>query len=126
MPAIRATTIRATIARYRAGACAAILLITTGVPVPAAPAAQTPSAAGACDTPQHHQFDFWVGDWQVFEAKSNRLVGYDRVEKHSHGCIVQQNLTMVTDLYRGPGLGYRMSGIGVNRFDGDSWLELWA
>ena len=90
--------------------------------VPAAPA----TAAGPCDTPQHHQFDFWVGDWQVFEAKSNRLVGYDRVEKHSHGCIVQQNLTMVTDLYRGTGVGYRMSGISVNRFDGESWLELWA
>jgi hypothetical protein len=118
--------------RYMTGACAALVLTVTGLlpasgaPVPAAPAAQTQSAAGACDTPQHHQFDFWVGDWQVFAAKSNQLVGYDRVEKHSHGCIVQQNLTMVTDLYRGPGLGYRMSGISVNRFDGDSWLELWA
>jgi len=84
------------------------------------------AAPGPCDTPQHHQFDFWVGDWQVFEAKSNQLVGYDRVEKSSHGCIVQQNLTMVTDLYRRPGVGYRMSGIGVNRFDGEGWLELWA
>jgi hypothetical protein len=116
--------------RYTIGACAAILLTSSSLPVPAAPAAPAvPSAvpsAGPCDTPQHHQFDFWVGDWQVFEAKSNRLVGYDRVEKHSHGCIVQQNLTMVTDLYRGPGVGYRMSGIGVNRFDGEGWLELWA
>jgi hypothetical protein len=127
MPDRRFSTIR-----YMAGACAAILLTATGLlsataaSVPAAPAAQTQPAAGACDTPQHHQFDFWVGDWQVFEAKSNQLVGYDRVEKHSHGCIVQQNLTMVTDLYRGPGVGYRMSGISVNRFDGASWLELWA
>jgi hypothetical protein len=79
-----------------------------------------------CDTPQHHQFDFWVGDWQVFDAKTNQLVAFDRVEKHSHDCIVQQNLTMVTDLYRRPGVGYRMTGIGVNRFDGESWLELWA
>jgi len=127
MPSRRCSTVG-----YMTGACAAILLTATGLPtatgapVPAAPAAQTQPTAGPCDTPQHHQFDFWVGDWQVFEAKSNQLVGYDRVEKHSHGCIVQQNLTMVTDLYRGPGLGYRMSGIGVNRFDGDSWLELWA
>ena len=88
-------------ARYTTGACAAILLA-AGAPVPAAPAAQTAAAAGPCDSPQHHEFDFRVGDWQVFEAKSNRLAGYDRVEKHSHGCIVQQNLTMVTDLYRGP------------------------
>ena len=71
--------------RYTTGVCAAILLTSSSLPVPAAPAAQAVPAAGPCDTPQHHQFDFWVGDWQVFEAKSNRLVGYDRVEKHSHG-----------------------------------------
>ena len=84
------------------------------------------SASAPCDSPQHHQFDFWVGDWQVFDAKTNQLVGFDRVEKHSRGCIVQQNLTMITDLYRRPGVDYRMTGIGVNRFDGASWLEMWA
>jgi hypothetical protein len=84
------------------------------------------SASAPCDTPQHHQFDFWVGDWQVFDGRTNQLVAFDRVEKHSDGCIVQQNLTMVTDLYRRQGVGYRMTGIGVNRFDGESWLELWA
>jgi hypothetical protein len=84
------------------------------------------SASAPCDSPQHHQFDFWVGDWQVFDAKTHQLVAFDRVEKHSQGCIVQQNLTMVTDLYRRPGVSYRMTGIGVNRFDGESWLELWA
>lgn len=84
------------------------------------------SATAPCDTAQHHQFDFWVGDWQVFDARTNQLVAFDRVEKHSQGCIVQQNLTMVTDLYRRQGVSYRMTGIGVNRFDGESWLELWA
>ena len=84
------------------------------------------SASAPCDTAQHHQFDFWVGDWQVFDAKTNQLVGFDQVEKHSHGCIVQQNLTMLTELYRRPGVAYRLAGIGVNRFDGESWLEMWA
>jgi hypothetical protein len=112
--------------RYIIGTFGTIVLFSSVQTVPAAPATAEKPAAGPCDTPQHHQFDFWVGDWQVFEAKSNRLVGYDRVEKHSHGCIVQQNLTMITDLYRGAGVGYRMSGISVNRFDGAAWLELWA
>ena len=100
---------------------AIVLAVATSV---GARAAESPVAP--CDTPQHHQFDFWVGDWQVFDAKTNRLVGFDRVEKHSHGCIVQQNLTMLTDLYRRPGADYRLAGIGVNRFDGESWLEMWA
>jgi hypothetical protein len=90
---------------------------------PPAPAAQT---ASPCDTPQHHQFDFWLGDWQVFDANNNQLVAFDRVEKHSQGCIVQQNLIFITDMYRRPGVAYRLTGIGVNRFDGEGWLEMWA
>ena len=82
--------------------------------------------APACGTPQHHQFDFWLGDWQVFDAATDKLVAFDRVEKRYDGCIVEQNMTFVTDLYRRPGAGYRLSGMSVNRYDGEAWLELWA
>jgi hypothetical protein len=91
-----------------------------------AAAAEPPAIEAPCETPQNHQFDFWVGDWQVFDATNNQLVGFDRVEKHSRGCIVQENLTMTSDLYRRPGVPYRMAGIAVNRFDGEAWLQLWA
>jgi hypothetical protein len=83
----------------------------------------TPST---CDAPEHHQFDFWLGDWQVFDAESNTLVGFDHVEKLAHGCIVQQNLTFLTDIWRRPGVPYRLAGIGVSRFDGEHWLQMWA
>jgi hypothetical protein len=102
------------------------LVLTVSVTSARSPAAVDNKGDGPCDTPQHHQFDFWVGDWRVFDAKTNELVGFDRVEKHSHGCTVQQNLTMITDLYRRPGVDYRLAGISVNRFDGENWLELWA
>ena len=84
------------------------------------------TAPATCDTPQHHQLDFWVGDWQVFDAATNQLVAFERVEKHSQGCIVQENLTFLTDMYRRPGVKYRLAGIGVNRFDGENWLQMWA
>ncbi len=84
------------------------------------------TAPATCDTPQHHQLDFWVGDWQVFDAETNQLVAFERVEKHSEGCIVQENLTFLTDMYRRPGVKYRLAGIGVNRFDGEMWLQMWA
>jgi hypothetical protein len=107
------------------------VVVTTALDTGTAAATATPMAAPddgatACGTPQHHQFDFWVGDWLVYDAKTNQLVGFDRVEKHSRGCIVQQNLTMLTDLYRRPEVGFRMTGISVNRFDGERWLEMWA
>lgn len=96
----------------------------------AEPAAATPSPAAAiepCDAPEIHQFDFWVGDWLVYDADhGEQLVAFERVEKLLHGCVIQENLTLLTDLYRRPGVGYRLTGIGVNRFDGERWLQLWA
>lgn len=88
----------------------------------AAPVVATPP----CEMPANHQLDFWVGDWQVFDAASGTLVAVDRVQKHSEGCIVEQNMTFLTDLYRRPGAKYRLCGISINRYDGEAWLELWA
>jgi hypothetical protein len=84
------------------------------------------TAPAICDTPQHHQLDFWVGDWQVFDGEKNQLVGVERVEKLLAGCIVQENLTLLTDLYRRPEVKYRLAGMAVNRFDGETWLQMWA
>jgi hypothetical protein len=117
-----------------AGASAAVLLSVSAVALDSpgqaraggTTALEQTTAPAACDTPQHHQLDFWVGNWQVFDAATNQLVAFERVEKHSEGCIVQENLTFLTDMYRRPGVKYRLAGIGVNRFDGENWLQMWA
>jgi hypothetical protein len=117
-----------------AGASAAVLLGVSAVALDSAGQARTAetmaleqtTAPATCDTPQHHQLDFWVGNWQVFDAATKQLVAIERVEKHSEGCIVQENLTFLTDMYRRPGVKYRLAGIGVNRFDGENWLQMWA
>lgn len=84
------------------------------------------TAPTSCDTPQHHQMDFWVGDWQVFDAQSKALVAYDHVEKQYEGCVIQESLTFLTDMYRRPGARVRLAGVALNRFDGESWLQMWA
>jgi hypothetical protein len=117
-----------------AGASAAVLLGVSAVALDSpgqARAAETmaleqTTTPATCDTPEHHQLDFWVGNWQVFDAATNQLVAFERVEKHSEGCIVQENLTFLTDMYRRPGVKYRLAGIGINRFDGETWLQMWA
>jgi hypothetical protein len=48
------------------------------------------------------------------------------VQKHTEGCIIQQNLTFLTDMYRRPGVPYRLAGISINRFDGEHWVQMWA
>ncbi len=122
--------------RFALMAAAIAALYACGTAAAAEPDPSTPSAtkleaapvltAPACDTPAHHQFDFWLGEWQVFDATNNTLVAFDRIEKHSEGCIVQQNMNFVTDMYRRPGAAYRLAGISVNRYDGEAWMEMWA
>jgi len=56
--------------------------------------AQTPTPQGKArvcmNTPEYRQFDFWVGDWEVFNP-SGRLVGTNRVLLLQDGCIVEEN-----------------------------------
>lgn len=94
--------------------------VTAGVPL------EQSAAPSTCDTPQHHQLDFWVGDWQVFDASTQKLVAFDHIEKHSEGCIIEEHLTFLTDLYRRPGVRARLEGISISRFDGERWLQMWA
>jgi hypothetical protein len=107
---------------------AAASILASPAPVVAAEtlALEQSSTPATCDTPRHHQLDFWVGDWQVFDADTNRLVAFDRIEKHAEGCIVQQNLSFITDMYRRPGVEYRFAGMSVSRFDGERWIQMWA
>ena len=43
----------------------------------------------SCDSPQHHQFDFWLGEWDVQVA--GRVVARSRIERLEGGCIIQEN-----------------------------------
>jgi hypothetical protein len=108
-------------------ASAAALL---GPPVVAHAQARAPleqsAAPATCDTPEHHQLDFWLGDWQVFDGATNELVAVDHIEKHSEGCIIQQSMTFLTDMYRRPGVGHRLTGMSISRFDGEQWVQMWA
>lgn len=46
----------------------------------------------ACCTPQHNQFDFWLGGWEVFNEKGNKI-GENLIEKLEDNCILSENWT---------------------------------
>jgi hypothetical protein len=48
--------------------------------------AQTPCAKD----PLNRQFDFWVGDWEVFDTRGNRT-GSSHVERSLDGCLIIEN-----------------------------------
>ena len=51
--------------------------------------AQSQPAAAPCAAPEYHQFDFWVGRWDVYGPKG-KLQAHSLIEK-VYGCGVREN-----------------------------------
>lgn len=54
-------------------------------------AAQAGNAApgGPCASAEHHQFDFWIGSWDVYNAKG-QMVAHSLIEP-VYGCGIREN-----------------------------------
>jgi len=87
---------------------------------PAAARAQTAPPAPpppACLTAEYRQFDFWLGEWEVF-LPNGKKAGDSRIESIAAGCALLEN-------WSGNG-GF--SGKSVNMYDrGDQrWHQSWV
>lgn len=95
--------------RSRALLCGAILVL--GTPAAAQdkrkPGSTTPAPwagqkSSACSSAAHRQFDFWLGDWEVFTPQGTPA-GTNRVDRILDGCAVQEHWE-ATDGSRGTSL----------------------
>jgi hypothetical protein len=51
-------------------------------------------AAGHCDTPAYHQFDFWLGDWDTFDVGVHEpSQARNQVTRILGGCVVLERYT---------------------------------
>jgi hypothetical protein len=78
-----------------------------------------PAAPGQhpCATAAHRHFDFWVGDWEVLDARGQRA-GTSRIEKILDGCTLYESWTSV-----GPARGHSFSAWD----SGDKrWHQTWV
>jgi hypothetical protein len=90
-------------------------LIAALAATPLAAAAQTPSTA--CTSPEHRQFDFWVGRWQVSETGKSAVVAYSLIEKLYDGCAIRENWMPKTSAGGGSLNGWRP--------DEKAWRQVW-
>src|SRR3954470_11889409 len=44
----------------------------------------------ACSEPEYHQFDFWIGDWDVRGPKGKQA-GVNHIRSILDGCVLQEN-----------------------------------
>ena len=68
----------------------AIAALACGAAAPALSQAQPPAAPGACAAPEHHQFDFWLGDWEV-RTPEGKLAGHNTISRTLGGCVLQES-----------------------------------
>ena len=63
------------------------LFVASTASAQAAPAPPPP----ACTAPEHRQFDFWVGYWDVYPTGKEKLVAHSLIEKLYAGCTIREN-----------------------------------
>ena len=82
---------------------------------PSPPAGLTPPPA--CSGPEHRQFDFWVGSWDVYQTGKPKLVARSLIEKLYGGCVVRENWMPLNGT----------PGGSLNHYDGDQsrWHQTW-
>jgi len=70
---------------------AALMAAQAASATPAPTTAPAPAAAPPpCSSPEHRQFDFWVGKWDVYPTGKDKLVAHSLIEK-VYGCGVREN-----------------------------------
>jgi hypothetical protein len=89
------------------------LAVSMGCSCGLAATAQAPPPA-PCSAPESRQFDFWVGDWDVF-TPDGKLAGTNRIEA-VYGCALHESWTSAT-----------VQGQSFNVFDADRgvWHQTW-
>lgn len=89
--------------------------------------AQEPHFVPGCNDQVHAQFDFWIGDWQVFDAESDELIGFDRIARIFDGCVVRQEWTQFNDAFRPEGGYGRLRGESLFSVMNDGlWRQTWV
>jgi tetratricopeptide (TPR) repeat protein len=46
-----------------------------------------------CNSPEYHQFDFWLGNWDVHAPNDGPVLGHSSITSVNDGCIVQEQWT---------------------------------
>ena len=68
-----------------------LVTILTLAMLQATSAQATAPTSPACNSEAHAAFDFWVGEWDVFPAGSDRQAARSRIERLYNGCAIREN-----------------------------------
>jgi|HubBroStandDraft_2_1064218.scaffolds.fasta_scaffold16817_3 ketosteroid isomerase-like protein len=58
-----------------------------------------PSNQAFCSGPEYRQFDFWLGDWDAFDAGKAQVVARARVDRILDGCVLREDYERLNGLH---------------------------
>ena len=93
------------------------LLAAAALAIAATPALAQTAPAAPCQEPERRQFDFWVGNWDVYPTGQEVLVARSTIEKLYGGCAVRENWKPL----KGTGGG----SLNAWRPDEKGWRQTW-
>jgi hypothetical protein len=77
-----------------------------------------PASGRPCSASASRQFDFWVGNWDVYGGSSASLAGTNQVKSLLDGCMVEENWVGA----------FGGTGRSLNAYDhaSDTWSQMWV
>ena len=82
----------------------------------AVPAFAANVAVAACDLPQHHALDFWIGHWVVLDG--GKPAAKSRIERGPGSCVIVEHYQQ-DDGYSGTSLSFYDANLG-------RWRQTWV
>lgn len=80
--------------------------------------AAEPATPPHCDAPSYRQFDFWAGDWDVFDVSSPIQVARAKVDLILDGCVLRED-------YQGTD-GHKGQSFTIYDVARDVWHQTWV
>ena len=76
---------------FKVGMLSMLVLFTGRGMTTALPSSAESRTQASCAAPAYRQFDFWAGDWDVFDVGSPIKVAHARVDLILDGCVLRED-----------------------------------
>jgi len=76
----------------------------------------------ACDSPECHQFDFWIGNWKATwqDSTGSEYIGANSINKILGGCVIAENFD------GNPGVNFTGKSFSVFSPKENIWKQTWV
>ncbi len=72
-----------------------------------------------CADPHVHDFDFWLGKWDVYNIANNKRIADSYIQSINDSCAIQEH-------YSNPQAKYQGTSLNKYNFEKNQWEQYWV